>query len=97
MMSEAVSVRERTYSLKQLQLLRDCLESNKDASEPLTSSLMAFSSYLTEDDSNDMLFWLRFAEQIYRDSGYPERQFAKKLFAQFEIREDGGGHKPQRS
>lgn len=70
--------RRTYYTLPQLQLLRDCLECNKDLSEPLTSSLIAFMSTLESGDSDDVLFWLRFAEQIKKDRDFPEKEFSRK-------------------
>jgi hypothetical protein len=72
-----VSFYERTYSLEQLQLLRDCWDSNKGFRNPLTSTIRTFVSDYQEGN-DDILFWLSFLEKIIEDRGFPEKEFSPR-------------------
>ncbi len=67
---------ERTYTLQQLQLLRDCWDLSKDFSEPLTSTLRTFIYSDYHEGNNDVLFWLSFLEKIIKDREFPEKEFS---------------------
>jgi len=71
-----VSFYERTYTLEQLQLLRDCWDANKGLSQPLTSTMMTFIGSHYHGDNDDIIFWLRFLEKIQVDRDFPEKEFS---------------------
>ncbi len=70
-MSSECGYKEFTYTRRQLDLLKNCLDSN----DSLHSGLSAFIYSGYNDGNDDVLFWLRFAEKIKNDPNFIDSHF----------------------